>query len=152
WQAERLPYNYWSGVRNSFQRLMITGFADRVRDARIERRIACEISSDLVIACLCGADFCATNTGSCIQSERIAIADSACVFAANTLGTETIADGSSGKRLRLPTGCASGQQHRATFKWIGTGGKSSRLRRRRIESTRLRRSARESDGAALGAR
>src|SRR4051812_21050536 len=108
------------------------------------------MSRVFITVCLDGTASGATNTGGRNKSEWIAIGNSACVFAADTVRTETIAEGSSGKRLCLPAGRASGQQHRAAFKWIDTGGKSSRVRRRRIESTRLRCPARESHGPPLG--
>jgi len=44
-----------------------------------------------------GTSLGATNTGDGIKSERIAIANSAGVFAADIVRTETIAKGCSGK-------------------------------------------------------
>jgi hypothetical protein len=55
------------------------------------------MSSNLVTVCLYGADLWPTKTGDRIKSERIAVTDSACLFAKNPIGTETIAEGSSGK-------------------------------------------------------
>src|SRR5215470_50399 len=50
-----------------------------------------------------------------------------CVFVTDALGTEAIAKGSFGKRLCIPAGRTSFQQHRATFKRVRSGGKSSRV-------------------------
>ena len=104
---------------------MITGFLTEFAMPE-SRNGFCAICLAFLLSFVCSGGFGATNTGGCIKSERIAIANSACVFAADIVGTETIAEGRSGKRLCLPAGCASGQQHRAAFKWIGTGRKSSR--------------------------
>jgi hypothetical protein len=92
WQAERLPYNDWDFVTSIDDHR----FSDRVRDARIERRIAREMSSNLVTICLYGADLWPTNTGR-IKSERVAVTNAACLFAKDPVRTETIAEGSSGK-------------------------------------------------------
>ena len=72
-------------------------FSDRVRDASIEKPVWRGMSCVLVAVGLGGTARGATNTGGGIKSEWIAIADSACVFAANIDGTETIAKGSAGK-------------------------------------------------------
>ena len=73
---------------------------------RNRKSIIRRLSSLTRLVCLCSTRNCATNTGACIKSERITIADAGCVFAADTVGTETIAEGSSGKRLCLPPGRA----------------------------------------------
>jgi hypothetical protein len=53
------------------------------------------MSCVFVTVCLGGKRLGATNTGDRTKSERIAIANSACVFAANIVGTERVAEGSS---------------------------------------------------------
>ena len=116
---------------------MIEDSSEKVRDDWIAKSFSRNRPSLAFLVSLRSASDCATNTGGRIKSERIAIADAACVFAADTVGTETIAEGRFGKRLCLPAGRAFGQQYRTAFKWIGTGGESSRVRRRRIESPRL---------------
>jgi len=55
------------------------------------------MSRVLITVCLGRTSLGTTNTCVCIKSEWIAIADSACVFAADIVGTERIAKGSSGK-------------------------------------------------------
>jgi hypothetical protein len=67
--------------------------SDTVCDGSIEKRR----SRVFVAVGLGGTALGATNTGGRGRSEWIAIADSACVFAADIVGTETIAEGSSGK-------------------------------------------------------
>ena len=74
---------------------MITGFSDTVRDASIEKRVLRALFCVFIAVCLGGTALRATNTRGRIKSERIAIADSACVFAADVVGTEAIAESSS---------------------------------------------------------
>jgi len=74
---------------------MIAGFSDTVCDAWLEERLVCNLSSAFIGVCLRGRAFGATNTGGRIKFERIAVADSACVLAAEASGTETIAESSS---------------------------------------------------------
>jgi hypothetical protein len=87
---------------------MIEGSSDKLRDAWIAKSIIDRLSPLSCLVSLCSTRDRATNTGGDIESERIAIADAACAFVADTVGIETVAEGSSGKRLCLPAGCASG--------------------------------------------
>src|SRR5262249_34890834 len=75
-----------------------------------------------------------------------------CLFIANAVRLETFAASGLDQRLRVSAGRASFQQHRTALIRLGSGRKSGRVRRKRIESDRLRGTARESDGAALGPR
>src|SRR5262249_28733560 len=109
WQAERLPYNNWSDIDGIFPSIDDNRISDRVRDASIEKPVLRDMFRLFITVCLGGTPFGTTNTGGRIESERIAIDDSGCLFAADALGTETIAAGSSGKRLCLSSGRASGE-------------------------------------------
>jgi len=71
-------------------------FSDRVRDASIENRLLCD-AAFLITVFLGDKRLGATNPDGRIKSERIAIADPACVFATDTVGAEAIAEGGSGK-------------------------------------------------------
>src|SRR5438034_6651029 len=73
-------------------------------------------------------------------------------FSANPGRFETTATSGAEQRLCLPAGRAFGGQHRAALDRVGPGGEGRWVRRGRIESYRLRRAARESDGATLGTR
>src|SRR5206468_9698221 len=123
-----------------------TGFSDKLRDAPIAKPLLHNRSFVFIPPRSLGAYPCAAA-----YCNVFAIVNSGCVFVTDTLGTETIAACRFGQRSCLSSGCASGQQYRASFEWIGTGGKSGRIRRGRIEGAWLRGPARESHGAALGA-
>ena len=97
WQAKRLPYNDWSDIDKIFLSIDDHRFSDRVRDASNENRLLCDVAWVFITVRLDNRALGATNAGGHIKSEWIAIADSACVFAADIVGTETIAKGSSGK-------------------------------------------------------
>jgi hypothetical protein len=71
--------------------------SDTVYDAPIEKPILRAMFCIFVAGGLGFTALGATNTGGHGRSEWLAIADSACVFAADIVGTETIAKGSSGK-------------------------------------------------------
>src|SRR6266850_2941215 len=77
-QAERLGYNDPSRASNLFQRLMITGFSDRVRDAPIEKRLLPELASISFAGRLRVASRRARNARCSIDCECFAVADSAC--------------------------------------------------------------------------
>src|SRR5436190_3278031 len=110
--GEAPAYNDWSDTDRIFPSIDDHRFSDRVRDAPIEKWLLRHVPCVFIAVRLAGTALGTTNTGGRIKSERIAIADSACVFDADTVGTETIAEGRSGKRLCLAAGRASCQQHR----------------------------------------
>src|SRR5207244_4406972 len=74
----------WRLPSHQVRRLMIKGFSDTVRDAANES-ILHNLLPAVSILFLCGGPCCAANTGDRINSERIAIADSDCLFGADTL-------------------------------------------------------------------
>jgi hypothetical protein len=76
---------------------MIESFSDTVRDAPIEKRFLVDVRPVVIAIRLPARALRTTNTGGRIKSKRIAIVDSARIFAADSLGTETIAEGSFGK-------------------------------------------------------
>jgi hypothetical protein len=97
WQAERLPYSDWSDIDKIFPSIDDHRFSDRVRDASIENWLLFDVAWVFITVRLDNKALGATDASGCSKSERIAIADSACVFAADIVGTETIAKGSSRK-------------------------------------------------------
>src|SRR5207253_6417987 len=78
--------------------------------------------------------------------------NSAALFVANNLGAEATSAGGPQKRLRLPTGRSSLEQHWTAAERFGAGAESRWVRRGGIEGARARSSTRESHGAPLGAR
>ena len=79
------------------QELKRESSSDKVRNVWIAEPLSPDLPSLAFVVPLFSAAGCATNTRVRIKSEWIAIADSAGVFAADIVGTETIAKGSSGK-------------------------------------------------------
>lgn len=75
---------------------MIESFSDTVRDAPIEKRFLVDVRPVVIAIRLPARALGAANTCR-IKSERIAFADSACVFDTDTVGAETTAKGSFGK-------------------------------------------------------
>jgi len=90
WQAERLRYNDQSGASNPFQRLMNTGFSDRVRDAPIEKRFLRERASISFAGRLRVASGRAGNACCGIEPERFTVPNPRYLFAADTRGTKRI--------------------------------------------------------------
>jgi hypothetical protein len=74
---------------------MMTGFLTKFGDAPIEKRLLRDMPFVAVLVRLAGTARGATNGSGGIKSERIAICDSACVFATDTRGIEAIAEGGS---------------------------------------------------------
>src|SRR4026208_2246195 len=101
---------------------MIEGSSDKVRDVWIARSLSDHLSSFTFIVFVRSASPCATNASGSLESERVAISNTSCLFTADSGGAETIAAGSSDKRLRLPPGRASIEQHWTAFERIRSGG------------------------------
>ena len=86
---------------------MIEGSSDKVWDAWIAKSFSRNLFSLAFIVFLRSASLCAANVSGKHDSERVAIADTRCLFAADTRRSETIAAGSSDQRLRLQAGRTS---------------------------------------------
>jgi len=88
---------------------MITRFSDRVRDAPIEKLFLRELASINFAGRLRAASGRAGNACCGVEPERFTVPNTNYLFATDTCGTETIAEGSSGKRLRLSASRTSGE-------------------------------------------
>ena len=74
---------------------MIETLLTKFRDAQTKESILRNLFTAASILFLCGGSVCSANTGDRYKSERIAVADPACVFTTDALGTEAIAESSS---------------------------------------------------------
>ena len=71
-------------------------FSGRICDASIAKQFSRDMVCVCIVVSFSGTAPGATNTA-LINSKRIAVRDSTCVFATDVVGTETIAKGSDGK-------------------------------------------------------